>query len=56
MTLKFRQYGQASAKELNERDLRRELDKKEEEYVKSKQKGIMLIEEEEKKVDVKIFH
>lgn len=50
--MKFRQLGQSSVVEVNERDLRRELDKKEEEYLAMKKKGILLIEEEERKIDV----
>lgn len=52
MSMKFRQIGQGSLKDLSERDLRRELDRKEEEYLASKQKNILLIAEEEKKVEV----
>ena len=50
--MKFRQVGQGSATELSERDLRRELDKKEQEYLAAKQKNISVIEEEEKKLEV----
>ena len=39
MSLKYRQIGQNAKVEVNERDLRKELDKKEEEYVKQKNKG-----------------
>ena len=55
MSLKYRQTGQNSSRELNERDLRRELDKREEEHLKAKQKGIQDIEEEEKKVDIRLL-
>lgn len=52
MSMKFRQAGQGSVKDVSERDLRRELDRKEEEYLASKQKNILLIAEEEKKVEL----
>ena len=39
MSLKYRQIGQNAKVEVNERDLRKELDKKEEEYIKQKNKG-----------------
>ena len=39
MSLKFRQVGQNAKSEVNERDLRNELDKKEEEYIKTKNRG-----------------
>ena len=43
MSLKFRQIGQNAKSEVNERDLRKELDKKEEEYVKNKNKGQFVV-------------
>ena len=42
MSLKYRQIGQNAKAEVNERDLRRELDKKEEEYIKQKNKGNLI--------------
>ena len=50
--LKFRQVGQSSQSEILSRNLKGELERKEEEHLKSKQKAILMIEEEEKKVDV----
>ena len=55
MSLKFRQTGQASRADVNERDLRRELDKREEEFVRQKEKGMKRVEEEEKKVEVRLL-
>ena len=50
--MKYRQIGQASSLEMEERDLRRELQMKEDQYLREKRQVLQLIEEEEKKVDV----
>jgi protein CWC15 len=53
--LKFRQPGQGSVKEVQNADLRYELDRKEEEYTSQKNKAFSMVLEEEKKVDVKLL-
>lgn len=50
--MKYRQVGQASMSEMEERDLRRELAMKEEQHLRERRQVLQLIEEEERKVDV----
>ena len=50
--MKYRQTGQASVSEMEERDLRRELQMKEDVFLRDKKQVLQLIEEEEKSVDV----
>ena len=50
--MKYRQTGQASVSEMEERDLRRELQMKEDGFLRDKKQVLQLIEEEEKSVDV----
>lgn len=53
MTLKYRQVGQSSAEEMISKDLRTELNHKEDNYVAAKNRNsVSLIENEEKSVDV----
>lgn len=53
--LKFRQVGQATVDEMRERDLKTEIDAKEEAFIAEKNKSFALITNEEKKVNVPLL-
>lgn len=53
--LKFRQFGQATQEELRNVDLKYDLDRKEEEHIVQKNKAIVMILNEEKKVDIPLL-